>query len=85
MTKQTGTAEQTVCQLLQLEGCEDGTVRLREDLGVDSLAMVDLVIDLEDRLGVEFTDADLDPSALLTLEDLYRMIARRLSSAPDEI
>ncbi|MCI8360218.1 MAG: acyl carrier protein [Clostridiales bacterium] len=85
MPKQTETVERTVCQLLKLEGGEDGSVRLREDLGVDSLAMVDLVIDLEDRLGVEFNDADLDPSVLLTLDDLYQMIARRLSPAADDI
>lgn len=85
MTKQTGTVEQIICQLLQLEDCRNGSVRLREDLGVDSLAMVDLVIDLEDQLGVEFSDADLDPSALVTLADLYGMITRRLSSASDEI
>ena len=85
MLKQTETVERTVCQLLKLEGGEDGSVRLREDLGVDSLTMVDLVIDLEDRLGVEFTDADLDPSVLLTLDDLYQMIARRLSPAADGI
>lgn len=72
-------AKRVIVDLLQLDADADETVRLKEDLGVDSLAMVDLIIDLEDRLGVEFSDAELDPSLLVSLGDLYGIASRRLS------
>jgi Acyl carrier protein len=42
-----------------------------EDLGIDSLDMVDLVMALEDEFGVEL---DTDNKAILTVRDLVELI-----------
>jgi acyl carrier protein len=36
-------------------------------IGIDSLAMVELIISLEDGLNVTFDDSDLDPAQLTTV------------------
>lgn len=53
-------------------------MRLKEDLGFDSLKMVQLIISLEEALGFEFDESDLDPSKLIIVEDLYEMVKRYL-------
>lgn len=45
--------------------------QLREDLGFDSLRMVELIVALEEEFGIQFCEDDLDPAQLLTVEDLY--------------
>lgn len=49
--------------------------RLREDLGLDSLAMVDLMVAVEDTLGISFdpTQMDLD-TAFETVSSLTHYI-----------
>lgn len=48
--------------------------QLREDLGVDSLRMVELIVFIEESYGIELNDADLDMSKFNTVGDLRRMI-----------
>lgn len=45
-------------------------------LGVDSLGLVELVVELEGELGILFDDAELDPNRLLCVQDVAD-IARR--------
>lgn len=48
--------------------------RLKEDLGYDSLTLVDLIINIEDRLGTTFDISDLDPNNLILVKDVILLI-----------
>ena len=45
---------------------------LKEDLGIDSLAAVELSLDLESEFDVEISDEEL--AALVTVEDIVKLI-----------
>ena len=45
---------------------------LKDDLGIDSLAAVELSLDLETEFDVEISDEDL--AALVTVEDIVKLI-----------
>ena len=49
---------------------------IKEELGLDSLSLVSLIVELEDRLGVCIADSDLSPEHLLTAGDLIALIER---------
>ena len=51
---------------------EDG---IKTDLGIDSLKIVELLIELEENLGIEFNEDDLDPETIRTVQDLYALIS----------
>ena len=65
--------------LLREIGCEPerliDSARLVEDLGCDSLDIVELVIGLEDGLEVQFTDDEA--SALRTVGDVHALVQRK--------
>ncbi len=47
---------------------------LRDDLGVDSLALVELIMELETELEIEISDDDL--AALKTIADVTALVRR---------
>ncbi len=48
------------------------TSSLKEDLGIDSLAAVELSLDLETEFDVEITDEEL--ASLVSVEDIVKLI-----------
>jgi acyl carrier protein len=60
----------------------DENLRLVEDLGIDSLTMLEVVLTVEESLGVRVEDAEL--RNLRTLGDVHRFLERKLSGAPLE-
>lgn len=50
------------------------THSLRDDLGFDSLGLVELIVALEDAFGVELEMSDLDPVHLARVSDLYALM-----------
>lgn len=54
----------------------DGEMKLRE-LGLDSLDIVELLLQLEDEYGVHFDDMDM--STLVTVQDLLDAVAKQLN------
>lgn len=48
------------------------------ELGIDSLAMAQIVLELEERLGVTIPDDEL--SDVVTVEDLVRIVEGRLDA-----
>lgn len=56
-----------------------GTTRLVEDLGCDSLTMMDTVFMVETLLEIKIIDTDL--AQLTTLEELRKYVRSRVSSA----
>lgn len=51
-------------------------LKLKEDLGLDSLNMVELIVELEDVFNIEFAESDLDPTKLLTVSHVYELVEK---------
>lgn len=47
---------------------------LKEDLGFDSLKMVELMLALEEDFEIEINESDLDPEKLTTVSELYSLM-----------
>lgn len=58
--------------------CDEITydLNLREDLGLDSLNMVELMVELEDKFNIEIEESDLDPAALQTVSQIYALVEK---------
>ena len=58
--------------------CDDITaeLKLNEDLGLDSLNMVELIVELEERFNIQIDESDLDPAALQTVEQIYALVEK---------
>lgn len=58
--------------------CEQITpnLKLGEDLGLDSLNMVELMVELEDKFNIEIDESDLNPSALQTVSQIYALVEK---------
>lgn len=48
-------------------------------LGIDSLKMVELIVALEDELGITFDDSELDPMNLTTVEAIINLANKYLN------
>ncbi len=46
---------------------------LQTELGLDSLGLVTLLVELEEMLGITLDESDMDPFALLTVGDVVRL------------
>jgi acyl carrier protein len=57
----------------------DDSLRLREDLGIDSLSMIEIVVVAEDVLQITIHNEDL--SVLHTLGDIKRLLTGELRAA----
>ena len=51
---------------------------LSEDLGFDSLSLVELIVDLEDRFDIEIDESDLDPAHIKTVGQIYSLVDKYL-------
>ena len=54
-----------------LDDVPETDASLKEDLGIDSLKLVELIIALVDVFSIDFGENDLDPAALQTVGDVY--------------
>lgn len=50
--------------------------RLHDDLGLDSLNMVELMVELEEQFNIELDESDLDPAKLQTVKQIYALVAK---------
>ena len=69
------THEKVIDVLKKLSGRKvigDGAV-LREDLGFDSLYMLNLLIEIEDVFEIRLEESDMDPFSLITAGDVVRL------------
>ena len=53
-------------------------MKLSEDLGFDSLSLVELIVDLEDRFDILIDESDLDPGQLKTVGQIYSLVDKYL-------
>jgi len=51
-------------------------------LGLDSIAIVELISLVEEEFGVRFTDEDLVPASFRSVQVLSQVIADKLAAAP---
>lgn len=54
----------------------DPTQKLKEDLGIDSLSMVEMIVELEEKFDIEINESDLNPDELRTVEQIYELVRR---------
>ena len=66
--------------LFELSGMEitDNNASLQEDLALDSLAMVMLLIEIEEAFGIEFDESDMNPFELNTVQDVIVLVSKYL-------
>lgn len=66
--------------IVETVGCEAAAVtpeaRLNEDLGADSLAAMELIMALEEKLDIEIDDAELDQ--FKTVNDLVSYLENKV-------
>ena len=67
--------ERKIAKILTELGAENITLaaELRDDLGLDSLQMVNLLIALEEVFQIELEETDIDPSSLRTVKDVISL------------
>ena len=51
------------------------TARLKEDLGMDSMALIKLVLALEEAALFDIETADVDLTSVRTVEDVIRLVS----------
>lgn len=52
------------------------TDRLTDDLLLDSLAMVNLLIDIEEEFDINLNESDMDPYDFKTVKDIAEMVRK---------
>lgn len=50
--------------------------KLQEDLGLESLDLVELVVELEECFNIEFDESDLGPSQFQTVDQVYSLVEK---------
>lgn len=62
--------------IYQIKGIDQvqPTDRLQEDLGFDSLNLVDFFLLIEDNFSITFKESDLNPNQLQTVADVIRIV-----------
>ena len=74
--------ERKIVEILTELGAENITLAaaLRDDLGLDSLQMVNLLITLEEVFQIELEETDIDPTSLRTVEDVISLTKKYTQS-----
>ena len=49
---------------------------LQNDIGLDSLAMVMLLVAIEESFGIELQESDMNPFDFVTVQDVIDMVER---------
>ena len=68
--------EEKVFEILNLIGGMENVQKsdiLKDDLAFDSLAMVTLLVEIEDAFDIELDEADMNPFDLITVDDVVRL------------
>lgn len=75
--------ERKIVEILTELGAENITpaAALRDDLGLDSLQMVNLLITLEEVFQIELEETDIDPTSLRTVEDVISLTKKYTQSS----
>ena len=58
------------------ENISDLSAELVNDLSMDSLRMVMLLVMIEDRFDIELDETDMNPFALITVQDVVSLVLK---------
>lgn len=47
---------------------------LKDDLGIDSLRIIEFIIELENEFGILMEETALDPEKIKTVRDIYNLV-----------
>ena len=78
--------EKQVTELLEelcLTPVIDRSLTLVGDLALDSLRMVMLLVTLEDTFEIELDESDMNPFALVTVQDVVELAEKYVSAKED--
>ena len=72
--------DQVVAILSELSGTESISLEdeLKNDIGLDSFGMVNLILTLEERFGITMDDSDMNPFDLINVESVVRLVEKYL-------
>lgn len=72
--------------LFELSGIEttDNETSLQADLALDSLAMVMLLIEIEEEFGIELDESDMNPFELNTVQDIIVLVSKYLGDKDEK-
>lgn len=59
-----------------IEKITDTSVKLLDDLFMDSLQMVILLVMIEDTFEIELDESDMNPFVLITVQDVIDLVAK---------
>ena len=70
------TTEKVTEIIKELSGKEEVSLRdnLQEDISLDSLALVTLLVELEEVFNIELEESDMNPFDLNTVEDTVNLV-----------
>ncbi len=68
--------DDVVLDLSAIDKISGADATLREELGFDSLKMVELLVALEEEFEIEFDEGDLEPSLLICVKDIYSLVGK---------
>ena len=66
--------DEAIMSLCFLEEAPDCGAALKNDLGIDSLKIVELIVELEKSYGIFFNEGDLDFDKLVTVRNIYELL-----------
>ncbi len=75
--------DEMIIEAVFLDSPPDLQAKLKEDLGFDSLSIVELIVNLEEEFNLQFNESDLDPRNIQTVEDIYQLLARYVEEFDD--
>jgi len=67
-------AQQSIVPVQEIDNNDSLT-----SIGIDSLKMVELIVALEDGLGIKFDDSELDPGLLTTVESIIKLTEKYMN------
>ncbi|KAB1142331.1 acyl carrier protein [Micromonospora sp. AMSO12t] len=67
-----------------VEGLDDETTLGPSGVDLESLALADLAVRVEDRYGLKFADDESEKLALMTVGEFTTMVADRVAGAPSD-
>lgn len=64
--------------LAELSGTENISLEnhLQNDLGLDSMLMVTLLLDIEEKFEIELNESDMNPFNLNTVQDVVSLVEK---------
>lgn len=64
-----------LCELSSEQSVEN-TAQLQGELALDSLMMVTMLVEIEELLGIQLDESDMNPFDLTTVQDVIDMVAK---------